>query len=220
MSEPGGDPFTPWGLTPERLLEDWPQLARALWEALQPGTAGARTAPRAPEAAALWPALGLTREHQEAWQRLAQLSARVLDAESRLAALWGELMQRALGALSQRVAEQFAAGQPVESLRSLYDLWIDAAERAYAEVAHASPYADVQAELTNALSALRIERRALLERWARDYDLPTRAELDSVHRRLKGLEARLRALEARDSPRPRAVRARRASRARRRRGSS
>jgi len=164
-------------------LAAWPEAARGLWESLQNG-AGVLpmgtllTAP---------PALGPTREDQEAWQRLGTLIVRVAEAQQRLAAAWTEIQQRAFAELGEEVAARAKRGEPVSSLRSLYDLWVDAAERVHGQIAAASPYVEHQAELANATSALRIAERELLERWLRQYDVPTRAELDSVHRQLREL---------------------------------
>ena len=50
-----------------------------------------------------------------------------------------ELIQRAnaqgLERLQARLAQRDAASPPIESLKALYDLWVDAAEDAYAEIA-------------------------------------------------------------------------------------
>jgi hypothetical protein len=205
-----------WVESQRELLAGWPEAARGLWETLQAG-AGAAAAPPsggtdpaggggaggAPGAVpgfmpgmAPMPALGLGREDQEAWQRLAALMAEVAAAESRLAGAWLEVHRRALGALGDELATRAAAGTPVTTLRGLYDLWVECAERVHAEAARSSPYVELQAELANSLSALRIGQRELIERWARQYDLPTRAELDSVHRQLKALATDLRGLRA------------------------
>jgi class III poly(R)-hydroxyalkanoic acid synthase PhaE subunit len=210
-----------WVESQRELLAGWPETARGLWETLQAGAGGGSGSPGAvpgfiPGMAPL-PGLGLGREDQEAWQRLALLMTQVAAAESRLAGAWFEVHRRALAALGDEVAARAAAGTPVTTLRGLYDLWVECAERIHAESARSSPYVELQAELANSLSGLRIGQRELIERWARQYDLPTRAELDSVHRQLKALSADLRRVlrpKARAKPLPRA-RVRSATRARR-----
>ncbi len=179
-------------------LAAWPEAARGLWESLQKGSGALPVAPllTAP------PALGPTREDQEAWQRFGTLSSRVAAAQQRLAGAWMDIQQRAFAELGEEVAARAKRGEPVSSLRSLYDLWIDAAERVHGKIVAASPYVELQAELANATSALRIAERELLERWLRQYDVPTRAELDSVHRQLRELSQQRRPLT--ESPAPRA----------------
>jgi hypothetical protein len=81
----------------------------------------------------------------------------------------------------------------VESLQmapgALYDAWIDSAEEAYAGAAHSEPFARLLAELCNILSAFKVERGKLLETLARQLDWPSRAEVDSLHRRVRVLTA-------------------------------
>jgi class III poly(R)-hydroxyalkanoic acid synthase PhaE subunit len=142
-----------------------------------------------------WPALGLTRERQEATQRLARLTTQYWQVQMRLAAHWGEIVRDALKLTGERFAAKLAAGETFTSPKHLYDLWIECGEAAFARMAHSAEYAHTQGELTNSLSQLRTEQRKLAESIARELDLPTREEVNSVHRRLKELKAQLRALE-------------------------
>jgi hypothetical protein len=191
------------------LYEQYFGVTRTLWDRLQGGQGGAPGADWLRAAPFDAPALGLGREVQAAWQRIARLSARAADAQSRFGLRWAQLLQDAARAVAERAAQQAAAGEPVRTLKALYDLWVECAERAHAEAAHGSEYIELQAEFINATSELRIEQRALIERWARELDLPTRAEIDSVHRRLKDLGARLQSLEVPKSPARRAARKKR-----------
>lgn len=143
-----------------------------------------------------WPALGLSRERQQAMQRLARLTTQYWQAQMRLAAHWGEVVRDALTLMSERFASQLSAGETFTSPKQLYDLWIECGEAAFGRMAHSTEYARTQGELTNALSQLRSEQRKLVESVAKELDLPTREELNSVHRRLKDMKAQLRALES------------------------
>jgi BMFP domain-containing protein YqiC len=76
-------------------------------------------------------------------------------------------------------------------MQAVYDRWIEAAEGVYARAARGAAFLEAQAELTNSLSQLRIAQRELVEEWARQLDLPTRSELNSVHQQLRELKAAL-----------------------------
>jgi class III poly(R)-hydroxyalkanoic acid synthase PhaE subunit len=154
-----------------------------------------------------WPALGLTRERQQAMQRLARLTTDYWQAQMRLAGHWGEVVRDALTLLSERFTAKLGAGETFTSPKHLYDLWIECGEAAFAKVAHSPEYARTQGDLTNTLSQLRTEQRKLAESVARELDLPTREEVNSVHRRLKEIKAQLRELEAQAGREPRASRA-------------
>ncbi len=76
-------------------------------------------------------------------------------------------------------------------MKEIYDLWVEAAEGVYAQAARGSAFVQAQAEVTNALSQLRSAQRELVEEWTKQFDLPTRAELNSVHQQLRELKAAL-----------------------------
>ena len=137
------------------------------------------------------PALGPAREQQEAWQRLMQLAGRCAQAQTQVASQWSDIIGQALRELSARVAPRLKSGAAPGSMKEIYDLWVDSAESVYAQAARGAAFVQAQAELTNATSQLRSAQRELLEEWAKHYDLPTRAEINSIHQQLRELKAAL-----------------------------
>ena len=143
------------------------------------------------------PALGLTRERQQSLQRIQALSQQYLQQQGQLSQLWGGIIGDALKAFSERVGKKLAAGEMPPAGKALYDLWVECAEEVYAKVAHSPAYAKAQADLGNTLAKLRTEQRIAIESVTQQYDLPTREELNTVHRRLRDLKAELRRVNAR-----------------------
>ena len=143
------------------------------------------------------PPLGPTREQQELWQRAARLAEELGQAQARLTAQWNQIIATALQQLGTRAAALPPGSPSPESLRALYDQWVDTAESAYAQAARTPAFAAAQAEFGNAHSRLRSAQRELIELAAREFDLPTRAELDSVHQQLRDLKRAMRDLEDR-----------------------
>jgi class III poly(R)-hydroxyalkanoic acid synthase PhaE subunit len=137
------------------------------------------------------PALGPAREQQEAWQKLTQISGRVAQAQMKLSSQWNEIIALALRELGSKITPQLSSGAPPGSVKEVYELWVNSAESAYARIAHGAAFIQAQSELTNALSQLRIAQRELLEDFSRQFDLPTRAELNSIHQQLRELKAAL-----------------------------
>jgi polyhydroxyalkanoate synthase subunit PhaE len=82
----------------------------------------------------------------------------------------------------------------------LYDAWIDCAEGTYAQAAHSERFARLLAELCNISSALKVERGKLTEQIARHMDLPSRAEVDTLHRQVRDLKLAMRAAAANSAP--------------------
>jgi hypothetical protein len=140
------------------------------------------------------PAFGWTRERQESFQRYQEALAEHQQNLVRLSQVWSGLLTEAVDLLSQRIRARLERGERYENLRAVYDAWIDCAEECWARVAHGDSYAGLQAALTNSLTAVREAGQAIVERLARDFDLPTRAELNTVHRRLQALRREVDAL--------------------------
>jgi class III poly(R)-hydroxyalkanoic acid synthase PhaE subunit len=147
-------------------------------------------------------ALGLTRERQEAWQRFARLVAQYQDVQAKLARQWAKIGADTTHKFAARVGATGSAapGDSINSIKGVYDLWIECAEEAYGAVAHGPEYCQLIAELANSSHAVRAEQQRELESWARQFDLPTRAEVNALHQQVKQLRAQLRAGTASSPP--------------------
>jgi hypothetical protein len=164
----------------------WAQLLETLWSQFDVTRSGAR----AFSGASLGLPLGLTREHEQAWRDLAAAQADYKRIETELMAMIHRAQLDALALLEQRMRER-GASEPLKSVRELYDLWIEAGEQKFAELAHSPAYCRTQAAFANAGTEFRLKQQAVLERALKAFDLPTRAELNSVHRQLRELREKV-----------------------------
>jgi class III poly(R)-hydroxyalkanoic acid synthase PhaE subunit len=131
------------------------------------------------------PALGLSREYQETAARLLELSQQFQQRYAEFAQQNAAIMQDAFQLMKKRLdAAPPAPGSPAE----LYDAWIECAEGTYAQAAHSERFARLLAELCNISSAFKVERGKLTEQIARHLDLPSRAEVDTLHRQVRALK--------------------------------
>ncbi len=146
------------------------------------------------------PALGLTREHQQCWQRTAEAWRRMTDAQRRLQLLWSDALRESAVAFAARIVPPGPTAASPETLHRLYDTWIDCAEEAYARMAHSETYCSALAEFVNAGSQWRQGLQASIEQSAKLLDLPTRSEVNTLTRRLRRLEERLRAASMERAP--------------------
>ncbi len=147
----------------------------------------------------LLPALGITREYQEIGRRMQELTVQFQRRYAEFAQQGADIGQNALQAFQKRTASG-AAAQP--SPAALYDAWIDSAEEAYAAAAHGESFARLLADLCNILAAFKVERGKLLEALARQLDWPSRAEVDSLHRRVMALTSAAKKPWPPKAPRP------------------
>jgi class III poly(R)-hydroxyalkanoic acid synthase PhaE subunit len=136
------------------------------------------------------PALGLSREYQEIVRRMLDVGERFQRRCADFAQAGADIGQSAWAAIHKRSSgDATLLGSPA----ALYDAWIDCAEEAFARAAHGEPFARLLADLCNLLSEFKLERGKLLEALARHLDLPSRAEVDSLHRQVRELTVKAKA---------------------------
>jgi len=138
------------------------------------------------------PAFGFTREHQEHYQRTALAFADYQQALRNYNALLLKASERGFALLEDKLAERTEPGRAIDSPRALYDLWVDAMEEAYTEIALSDEFAKAYGELANTQMRMRAQVHAEVERIGTDLGMPTRTELNSVHQRLHDLRREFR----------------------------
>jgi class III poly(R)-hydroxyalkanoic acid synthase PhaE subunit len=143
------------------------------------------------------PAFGPLHAQQAASERLMATTLRWQRAAARVSELLSAVATDAIARLVAELSGPDASGPPVTSLRQLHDLWVECGERAYATAAHSEDFAAAQTELLTAMVEMRFEQRRQIEEWARAFNLPARAEVDAIHRRLHELARLLREAQKR-----------------------
>lgn len=142
------------------------------------------------------PAFGPGREHQARWQALLR-AQQDYQAHSRdYVDQIKQALDDAFTLFEQRLADHEQPGNQLTSARAMFDLWIDAAEEAYAKVALSEPFQAVYASLGNAQMRLRAAAQQEIERLTESFGLPTRTEMDAAHRRIAELERLVRRMAA------------------------
>jgi class III poly(R)-hydroxyalkanoic acid synthase PhaE subunit len=138
------------------------------------------------------PAFGSGREQQERLQRLMQAQLDFQQREGAYNALMMKALQRAYGVFQDKLAEREEPGRQLTSARALFDLWIDAAEEAYAQVALSPEFREVYGAYANAQMRLRNGMQREVEQACAAIGMPTRTEVDAAHRKIAELERVLR----------------------------
>ena len=129
------------------------------------------------------PAFGFAREHQEHYQKMAAAFVEFQDALGRYNALMLKSSQRSFEIFESKLGEHDEPGRQIDSMRALYDLWVDAAEDAYAEIALSEEFRKVYGDVVNSQMRVRQAMQQEVERMSTDFGMPTRSELNSVHKR-------------------------------------
>lgn len=141
------------------------------------------------------PAFGFAREHQERLQALGKAQIRMQEAQDAYATLLSKISKDAFDVFELKLAEREEPGRQITSVRALFDLWVDAAEEAWAENALSKEYLHVFGDLANAQMQLRAAAQAIGEQSAQTLGMPGRTELDSAHRKIAELERQLRRVQ-------------------------
>lgn len=138
------------------------------------------------------PGFGLHREQLMQQQELAAAMQAALEANAH----YQELIQRAnaqgLERLQVMLAKRDASSPPIESLKALYDLWVDAAEGAYTEIALSDEFRAAYGEMVNGQMRVRQLQQKQTSQLCRELGVPTREEVSSLGERLQQLRRDLR----------------------------
>jgi class III poly(R)-hydroxyalkanoic acid synthase PhaE subunit len=140
------------------------------------------------------PAFGFAREHQERWQRMAQAQMDYQEQTSAYNALMLKAAQGAYELFERKLEERNAPDRRLTSARALFDLWIDAAEEAYAEIALSPEFRKVYGKLVDAQMRVRGGVQREVEQMTGGLGMPTRSEIDAAHKKITQLEREMRKL--------------------------
>lgn len=142
------------------------------------------------------PGFGLGRNQHERWQRLAQAQQQYQAQAQEYARQLRSAIEQAFSLFEQKLSEHEAPGEQLTSARAMFDLWIDAAEEAYAGVAMSEEFQRIYAGFAEAQMRLRGAIQQEIEQLSERLGMPTRSEMDAAHRRIAELERLLRRMAA------------------------
>jgi len=185
-----GEQMLRWMLEAARgsqVLNDMPWL-RELSHAVQSGFMGNQ-----------WlntPTFGPAREHQARWQSLLKLQKQYQSSAEAYTDTIRKVIEDAYKRFEEKLAAHQDPGEQLSSARALFDLWVDAAEEAYEQMALSEQFRDIYGTLANAQMRLRAATQQEIERACELMGIPLRSEMDTAHRRITELERQVQRLSA------------------------
>ena len=138
------------------------------------------------------PAFGQNREQQMQQQAVATAVLEALQASARYQALIQRANAQGMQRLQDKLAEHAEPGRQIDSLKALYDLWVDAAEEAYAEIALSDEFREAYGEMVNTQMRVRQMQQQQTEQLCQQLGVPTRSEVSSLGERLQALRREFR----------------------------
>ncbi|HET9032012.1 MAG TPA: poly(R)-hydroxyalkanoic acid synthase subunit PhaE [Dokdonella sp.] len=138
------------------------------------------------------PAFGHMREKQENLQKTAQVFIDYQEQSARYDRLMLKVSEQSFARFQLKLAEREEPGRQIDSARGLYDLWIDAAEEAYAEIALSEEFREIYAAVVDAQMRVRQQVQGEIEKLCTQLGMPTRSEINSIGERLQALRREFR----------------------------
>jgi class III poly(R)-hydroxyalkanoic acid synthase PhaE subunit len=133
------------------------------------------------------PAFGITREMQLDQQALTAAINEYLQINARYQTLLQQVNTKGIARLQEVLAQRVEPGKQIESMKALYDLWVDAMEDAYSEMALSDEFRDAFGAMANAQMKVRKLQQQQTEQMCRELGIPTRSEVDSLGQRIQQL---------------------------------
>jgi class III poly(R)-hydroxyalkanoic acid synthase PhaE subunit len=143
------------------------------------------------------PGVGYSREHQEQYQKLMQLYMDYQTAFEVYSAEFAKIGGASVERFQSKVMEAVGSDQPIDSMRSLFNLWVDACEEAYADQVSSDEYAKVYGRLVNSLMAFKKQGQALADETLGLMSMPTREDISTLQQRYQTMRRELRDIHAR-----------------------
>ena len=182
-------PFTQaFGGIDSTSAESFSRQWQSWWQAAQQGGFGGL-----PSMNGATPAFGLNREQQMQQQTLAAAVLASLQASARYQQLIQQASAQGMQRLQDKLVEHAEPGRQIDSMKGLYDLWVDASEEAYADVALSEEFREAYGEMVNTQMRVRQLQQAQTEQFCRELGVPTRSEVSSLGERLQALRREFRA---------------------------
>jgi polyhydroxyalkanoate synthase subunit PhaE len=129
------------------------------------------------------PGVGYTRESQEQVQKGIKLWNQYQKAGNEFNNAMCNVGISALDAMRLKIIEMAEQGKEINSLREVYDVWVDCNEEAYARFVISDEYSELNGRLTNALMAVKQHGRNIVDEALGAMNMPTRRGINTMQKR-------------------------------------
>lgn len=142
------------------------------------------------------PGLGLMREKQEKVNKAIKLGMDYQKVMGEFQSLQNQAKVKAVDLFREKLIALAKEGKPLESLRDLHVVWVDANEETNAEMVSSKEYQELNPRMAEALLTLRGHIQEMTDDFMGALNLPNRRELNSAYKQIHTLRRKVRELEA------------------------
>lgn len=141
------------------------------------------------------PTVGNQQETKERWDKLLRLAKDYQSCVDNYLKAYAKQGLEAVGVLRKRIQTLQAQGKGIETLRQLYDLWVEVNEEVYAQFALTDEYQVIYGDMINGLITLKKALNDELADYYRSGNIPTRTDLNMAFKRQHELKRENRQLK-------------------------
>lgn len=134
------------------------------------------------------PGFGPDRETQAQMQDGVKLFKEYQQVSNEFNAQISKVGVEALEDMRLRILKMSEQGKEINSLREIYDLWVDCNEEAYAELVYTDEYSELYGRFTNALLAVKQHNGKVMDKILAKLNMPTRQGMNTVLKRVQEMK--------------------------------
>ena len=129
------------------------------------------------------PGLGYSREAQDKSKHAIKLLANYQENFQEYQSVMLRLNQEALELMRKQIISMPKNGESIDSMRQIYDLWIESNEKVYGDYVYTKEYAELNGRLVNSMMAFKKQSHEITEDMLSAMHIPTIKSMDELERR-------------------------------------
>ncbi len=145
------------------------------------------------------PGIGYTQKWQCHLQERTRLWMNYQKALDEYVSVFRKIGMRTIDLFQNKILALSIQGRTLDSLRAVYDLWVDCGEEAYANVVSRQDFGEVNAQLINAFMTWKQHESTLLDELLNFLNIPTRPEFDTITLRMQQMRREFRTRQSADA---------------------
>jgi class III poly(R)-hydroxyalkanoic acid synthase PhaE subunit len=134
------------------------------------------------------PGMGSNRESLEQMHEGMRLMKEYQLVSHEFNGLMNKVGVEALEVMRLMIIEMHERDEEINSLRQIYNLWVDCNEKAYAEYVYTDDYSELYGRLSNALMAVKQHYGNVIDQMLGRLNLPTKKGVNSMLKRLQEMK--------------------------------
>jgi class III poly(R)-hydroxyalkanoic acid synthase PhaE subunit len=139
--------------------------------------------------------MGYTQKWQDQVQEALRLWVNYQKVQQEYTSTFSAVGSQAVDLLREKLFALSENGKSIESLRAIYNLWVECSEEAYGKIVNTEEYAEIYGRLINSLMAWKQHERCMVDEMLGALNMPTRQDLESMSARMQAMRREIKVLQ-------------------------